>query len=329
MHARGSPLRRVRRLGYRAIFVLAHSSFSQGLFVELAESERLSRYGDRSDFPDLAAARAFLGPIAADPRDRPVLRRLAADLVPGASLRGVDDIVACLAVALVERRLVFVRMAQQIMGGGGAARDKGDGGGGGNDSAVELTWIEARLLDVDGVGIANQRCVVVAPDGERREVYTDSLGTAKVDAIPRGMCKILYPDLAPEAVPPSEAPNPTRAEARERFTLSDLVVGVARTTDEVHELRVLNLKIRVRLAINPDDSASRDDQFILHAARGSAAQKIIKTIKDDQVPGDNSVDLVYEHLWRDHRYTLEVDPGAEGEPYHVFSDVALSSLIAL
>lgn len=309
--------------------MLAHSIIRDGIFVELAPDGSPSR-AMSPEFFDLAAARAFLAPIAADRGDLGVLRRMAADLAPGAVLREVDDVLACVASALVERRIAFVRLVLRQLGGrGGPAQARDAGGGGGDEAPAPLTWIEARLLDADGVGIANQKCVVVAPDGQRHNVYTDSLGTAKVEQIPRGSCKILYPDLTGEAVPPSEAPNPTRAEARERFTVHDLVVGVTRMTEEVHELRVLVLKVRVRLAINPNDTASRDDQFILHAVRGSSEQKIIKTIKDDQVPGDNSVDLVYEHLWRDHRYTLEVDPGAEGEPYQVFKDVPLSQLIAL
>jgi hypothetical protein len=309
--------------------VLAHTFISHGFFVELAESERRIKPGERVEFPDLTAARVFLAPIVADRRDLPALRRMADDLAPGTPPGDVDDLTARLAAALVDRRITFVRTAPWEHATIKAQAGAGAGAGEGDDKAAELTWIEARLLDADGTGIANQRCVVVAPDGQRHEAYTDSLGTARIDGIPVGSCKILYPDLTADACPSPTGPRPTPAEARQRFTVHDLVVGVTRTTKEVHELRLLVLSIRVRLAINPNDTSSRDDEFILHATRGSAAQKIIKTIKDDQVPGDNSVDLVYEHLWRDHRYSLEVNPGAEGEPYHVFQDVPLSQLLAL
>lgn len=306
---------------------------SHGFHVELARPGRPVEPGDRLVFADLTDARAFLAPMAADHRDYAILRQIAGELAPGSQLREVDEVTARVAAALVDGRIGFVRVRRRTHGvvASAAPKQPDVGAGGGKDSAVELTWVEARLLDPGGTGIANQRVVVVAADGERHTAYTDSLGLARIDPIPAGTCKILYPDLTADAVPKSEdpPPPPTRAEAQGRFTVHDLVVGVTRPTAETHELRLLVLTIRVRLEIDPNDSASRDDRFILRATKGSAEQQIIKTIKDDQVPGDASVDLVYEHLWRDHRYTLEVDPGAEGEPYLVFKDVGLSTLLQI
>jgi hypothetical protein len=326
--ARASPLPRVACLGYLAILVLDRPLISRGVTVVLAGSSQAQPPGERLEFTDLRAAWAFLAPIAADSFQLPELQRLAADLTD-APLHDVHDITGRLALALVDRRIAALRFKPTAQSGDGGKRaDAKDGAGDGSDSAAELEWIEARLLDEDGVGIANQKCVVVAPDAQRHEAYTDSLGTTRINAIPRGACKILYPELDVAALPKSETARPTKAEMRERFTAGDLIAGQTRPTAEVHEFRLLNLTLKVRLNINPNDTHSRDDQFILHAVKGSAAQKIIKTIKDDKVPGDDTVDLVYEHLWREHRYTLEVDPGAEGEPYNVFKDIPLQQLVS-
>jgi hypothetical protein len=303
--------------------VLGRPFVSRGIAVEL------DRPVERLVFRDLRAAKDFLGPIARDPLSFPDLRRIAQGLAPGAPMREIDEVVARVAAALVDGRIAFRRVQMDLPAGEAMNRpEPKDGGGEGDGSGVELTWIEVRLLDAAGSGVSGQRCVVVAPDAQRHEVYTDSLGTAKVQGIPSGACKILYPDIDPAALPKTEAPQPTRSEMRERLTVHELKAGVSRQTTEVHELRLVNLTLRVRLAIDPNATASRDDKFILHAVKGSAEQQIIKTIADDQVPGDSSVDLVYEHLWRDHRYTLEVDPGAEGEPYNVIQDTPLQQLLA-
>lgn len=302
---------------------------SRGVTVELAGSDRPEPAGDRLEFPDLRAARAFLAPIAADAFQLPELRRIAADLAPGAPLREVDEVTARVAAALVDRRVALHRVETSFLSADPyTPPERKDGAGEGDEVAAELEWIEVRLLDEDGVGIANQKCVVVAPDAERHNAYTDSLGTTRINAIPRGACKVLYPELDVAALPKSRAQNPTKAEMRERFTAHELIAGQTRGTGEVHEFRLLNITLKVRLSIDPNDTHSRDDRFILHAVKGSADNQIIKTIKDDQVPGDAAVDLVYEHLWRDHRYTLEVDPGAEGEPYNVFKDLPLQQLVS-
>lgn len=278
-------------------------------------------------FLDMRSARAFLAPIATDAGSFMELQRIAAELTMAEAPRDIDAVTERVAEALVARRITFVVIDRKIhLAQTQELRKDGDGGGG--DGETVLEWIEARLLDEDGVGIANARCVVVAPDAQRHELYTDSLGTVRLDAVPRGSCKFLYPELDPAALPKSADARPTRAEMQKRSTVGDLVDGLTRGTGETHEFRLLNLTLKVRLAIDPNDTASRDDQFILHARKGSAAQKIIKTIKDDQVAGDSTVDLVYEHLWRDHKYTLEVDPGAEGEPYEVFTDKPLQQLVA-
>ena len=83
--------------------------------------------------------------------------------------------------------------------------------------------------------------------------------------------------------------------------------------------------LHVRLAIDPNEAASKDDKFKLYSDDGT--YKKTMTVKDDKVDGDNFVDLVFENLKVSKKYTLEVDPGAEGSPYKLFENVPYAELI--
>jgi hypothetical protein len=83
--------------------------------------------------------------------------------------------------------------------------------------------------------------------------------------------------------------------------------------------------LHVRLAIDPNDAASKDDKFKLYSDDGSYEKTM--TVKDDKVDGDNFVDLVFENVKVSKKYTLEVDPGAEGSPYKLFENVSYTELI--
>ncbi len=76
----------------------------------------------------------------------------------------------------------------------------------------------------------------------------------------------------------------------------------------------------IQLDIDPDEAASADDTFTLFSTDSGQSFKQTKTIKDDKVSGDDYVDLTYIGLKRDLSYTLEVDPGKEGDPYMIFEN---------
>lgn len=85
-------------------------------------------------------------------------------------------------------------------------------------------------------------------------------------------------------------------------------------------------ELYLRLPINPNDAASKDDKFKLTSTDGKY-EKVL-TIKDDQVPGDEYIDLVFNNLKMNQSYTLEIDPGKEGKPYKIFENVPFSDLMA-
>lgn len=88
-------------------------------------------------------------------------------------------------------------------------------------------------------------------------------------------------------------------------------------------------KLTVRLNIDPHQASSLDDQFILRGNGPGPAVEETQTVKHDQVPGDQRVDLIFSGLRPGYRYTLLVAPGGEGEAYPVFEDVAVEELVEI
>jgi len=83
--------------------------------------------------------------------------------------------------------------------------------------------------------------------------------------------------------------------------------------------------LHIRIPIDPAEAASQDDTFTLKSSDGS--YQVRQTVKDDKVPGDAYVDLIFENLKVSLKYTLEVNPGAQGSPYKVFEDVPFQELV--
>jgi hypothetical protein len=74
----------------------------------------------------------------------------------------------------------------------------------------------------------------------------------------------------------------------------------------------------IRLDIDPHNVSEQDDIFCLTSSDGMVTLK--KTLADDQVPNDESVDLLFEQLDGEKSYSLKVNCG--GDEYFVFQDVS-------
>lgn len=86
-----------------------------------------------------------------------------------------------------------------------------------------------------------------------------------------------------------------------------------------------NLELRVRMVdIDPKEKEHLDDRFTLYGGKSAGARTYEQTltVKDDATPGDDCLDLVFTKLIPDLSYWLEVDPGQQGAPYHVFENLA-------
>jgi hypothetical protein len=76
--------------------------------------------------------------------------------------------------------------------------------------------------------------------------------------------------------------------------------------------------VELVLDIDPREKKSLDDRFTLSSTDGSFSRTL--TVADDASPDNEQVELKFEGLDMQLRYTLEVDPGKEGSPYKVFED---------
>lgn len=102
---------------------------------------------------------------------------------------------------------------------------------------------------------------------------------------------------------------------------SEFGLKTGEPTSLTHVIPILH----VRIPIDPNDAASKDDKFKLTSTDGQY-EKIL-TVKDDKVDGDAFVDLVFDNLKVNLNYTLEINPGKEGKPYNVFEDEPLEDVI--
>lgn len=110
------------------------------------------------------------------------------------------------------------------------------------------------------------------------------------------------------------------------YTIDELEHGIELPTGQRHRLRVLYPKLRVRLAIDPNDAKSRDDRFTLRSDDASSRYSRVLTIKDDLIEGDQFIDLLFERLVPNLSYSLEVDTGNEGEKYMAFERLGWEKL---
>lgn len=81
--------------------------------------------------------------------------------------------------------------------------------------------------------------------------------------------------------------------------------------------------VEVELDIDPEDPDAHDDKLTLKSADGAFEET--KTVKDDVVPGDRKVTLVFEVKDPDATYSLLVDPGEGGEPHLLADDLTATS----
>lgn len=86
--------------------------------------------------------------------------------------------------------------------------------------------------------------------------------------------------------------------------------------------------IRVRIPIDPEKASSRDDKFklVVKSDPDTVEAEETRTVKDDLVEGDECVDLVFSQGLPDRLYSLEIDPGKEGDPYWMFEDTPADEL---
>jgi len=69
----------------------------------------------------------------------------------------------------------------------------------------ETHWISIRLLDRRARGIAGAAYRVTLPDGVLVEGSLDAYGRVRIEGIPAGMCRVVFPDHDVEREQPTAA----------------------------------------------------------------------------------------------------------------------------
>ncbi len=86
------------------------------------------------------------------------------------------------------------------------------------------------------------------------------------------------------------------------------------------------VNFRITLQIDPDDENSQDDTIRLFSTDDAKTYGKTLTIKDDKVPGDNCLTLEFTELNENPAYTLEVNPGNQGNIYFLFENKTLEEI---
>jgi hypothetical protein len=117
----------------------------------------------------------------------------------------------------------------------------------------------------------------------------------------------------PDQRTPAEPPE--RECIRHEMTDNDLKNGFTPKPDKDY---VLVFPV-FRLQLEIDESYTRDDKFTLYSTDDEKYYKQTLTFNDNQSEDDNILDLHYQGIRRDLRYTLQVEKG-NGEKYNHFEN---------
>ncbi|MBN2442006.1 MAG: hypothetical protein JXJ04_11685 [Spirochaetales bacterium] len=79
----------------------------------------------------------------------------------------------------------------------------------------------------------------------------------------------------------------------------------------------------VTLQIDPADPSAKDDTYTLYSVDEECYFNKTLTIEDDQVQGNEFLELHYYPVRTDKKYSLSINPGEDGEIYHIFEDNTL------
>ncbi len=92
------------------------------------------------------------------------------------------------------------------------------------------------------------------------------------------------------------------------------------TTDDEQPKETGTLK--VSLKIEPDDADAREDSYILYSTDRERTYQQVKTVKDDTIQGNDTLDLTFTDVDKSLRYTLEIDKRSSGRKVYIFRNRA-------
>jgi hypothetical protein len=113
------------------------------------------------------------------------------------------------------------------------------------------------------------------------------------------------------------------------LTTDDLDQPLTLATGRRHVIHLPDThRLHLRFDVDPNDPRTFDDRFVLEMTHAGTTYRQTKTLRDDQIPGDAFVDLVFEGCRPGATYTVIHDPGADGKPLVVLDSVPFAELFS-
>ena len=166
-------------------------------------------------------------------------------------------------------------------------------------SKAEKEKIEIKCIDSDDNPVKDQKYLLITPDGERKG-KTDKEGLLKEENIIAGECSVQF------------------------YLNEDNDVAVSVSDEKYKTGMEYTIKFpifKIQLQIDPNDASSLDDSIVLYSLDEEKKYKKTLTVKDDKITGDEFIDLHFTGILSGLSYTLEIDPGKEGDKYNFFEEI--------
>jgi hypothetical protein len=159
--------------------------------LEIRDAGPPGRKATRIDCSPRGAAVALLRRFA-DPAGKRALRAALAAVSPGRDVRTLSDAAVLEALSL---RLAGGALRAFVWTEATGSLERERASVPEVSGAAPLTWVEIRLVDTDGYPLAGERFILKLSDGTTRDGELDAGGSARVESIPAGSCRVSFPDL--------------------------------------------------------------------------------------------------------------------------------------
>ena len=109
------------------------------------------------------------------------------------------------------------------------------------------------------------------------------------------------------------------------YEIEELEQGLPFGTNQRHEIKLKEHTLQIRIPVTEKKANLWDDRYILVEERSEGKFQQVRSMKDDLIPGDQYVDLIYFDLKPNCVYSLIIDPG-DDDPYYFFKDMQYGEL---
>jgi hypothetical protein len=172
---------------------------------ELCWRDERAEFEKAYEFPDQRSALVFLLSFKSDRQFMARLRDLLAQRSLGQNVSRLSDqrVLEEIAWRLGSRQLQLryrhdVPRTSVASSGGPSATSQSQAPPA-PEPKTPKTWVEFRLIDMEGNPVGNMHYTVVLPSGAAEDGYLDSSGSVRFNGIDPGDCTITFPDLDRDA----------------------------------------------------------------------------------------------------------------------------------